>query len=479
MQQRKVLNTFKTLLQELESIQSAMIIGSFSRNQATMLSDINLQLLIEPDFILKHLKHKIHEHFATDVKRTLWLDNDKKLIVYLYAEYLRVEIGFSEHIDGLAQHFLNSEIKNIHQCVIFDRSSILKKHLQQLLLEKKTTRQFSYDFNIKELINVFLFQFERCSFSHKRIDEYKFYFYYHSALHTVVRLKHLAQKGTKFNYLPPNFCERYLNKRQKSDFKKLCSPKDFMDANATKRALLDFFCETLRKLDRNYLHLEIDISPIQEFCENIFNRDFLLNFRDISCYNPKIKPGRIYRSHELTFYKDQEEILRRLKHYRINTIIDLSTHDERKEKSYQKDFINNFNYAHLPIDPKNQMSTERLEYQNGSDNENVYRFFALECKSQIKKMIEYILNDFNHGVLIHCVAGKDRTGAMIALLYLVVGTPRKIIQDDFLASGGNMSLKKINAFLKIIEQHKGIKNYLNTCGVLDTQYYKMVKHFSI
>jgi len=456
-----------------------MIIGSFGRNQATVLSDINLMLLTQPNFILKHLKHKSHDHFATDVKRTLWLDNDKKLIIYLYAEHLRVEIGCCEHIDELAQHFLSSEIKNIHQCVIFDRSSILKKHLQKLLLEKKTARQFSYNFNIKELIDVFLFQFERCSFFHKRIDEYKFYYYYHSALHTMVRLKHLAQKGIKVNYLPPNFCERYLNKRQKSDFKKLCSPENFRKANATKRALLDFFYETLRKLDRNYPHLEIDILPIQEFCENIYNRDFLLNFRDISCYNPKIKPGRIYRSHELTFYEDQEEVSRRLKQYKINTIIDLSTHDERKKKSYQKDFINNFNYVHLPIDPKNQMTTERPEYQSGSDKENIYKFFAIECKSQIKKTIEYILNDLNHAVLIHCVAGKDRTGAIIALLHLTVGTPRKIIEDDFLASGGNMSLTKINAFLKIIEQHQGVKNYLNTCDVLDTQYYKLVKHLAI
>ena len=181
----------------------------------------------------------------------------------------------------------------------------------------------------------------------------------------------------------------------------------------------------------------------------------------------------------MTFYEDQEEIIRRLKQYRINTIIDLSTHDERKERPYQEDFINNFNYAHLPIDPKSQMSMEREEYHNGQENENIYRFFAFECKSQIKKMIEYILNDLNHGVLIHCVAGKDRTGALIALLNLTVGTPRKIIEDDFLASGGNMSLTKINAFLQIIDQNQGIKNYLNSCGVLDTQYRKLVKHLTI
>jgi len=96
-----------------------------------------------------------------------------------------------------------------------------------------------------------------------------------------------------------------------------------------------------------------------------------------------------------------------------------------------------------------------------------------------KKIIEYILNDLNHAVLIHCVAGKDRTGAIIALLHLTVGTPRKIIEDDFLASGGNMSLTKINAFLKIIEQHQGVKNYLNTCDVLDAQYKKLVKHLAI
>lgn len=38
-------------------------------------------------------------------------------------------------------------------------------------------------------------------------------------------------------------------------------------------------------------------------------------------------------------------------------------------------------------------------------------------------------------VLIHCTAGKDRTGWLIALALAAVGVPRVAIEDDYLASG--------------------------------------------
>jgi protein-tyrosine phosphatase len=37
--------------------------------------------------------------------------------------------------------------------------------------------------------------------------------------------------------------------------------------------------------------------------------------------------------------------------------------------------------------------------------------------------------------LIHCAAGKDRTGLVVALLLATLGVPREIIADDYALSG--------------------------------------------
>ncbi|MSO95362.1 MAG: tyrosine-protein phosphatase [Thermoleophilia bacterium] len=46
--------------------------------------------------------------------------------------------------------------------------------------------------------------------------------------------------------------------------------------------------------------------------------------------------------------------------------------------------------------------------------------------------------DHDHGVLVHCFAGKDRTGIISALLLSVAGVPDEAIAADYAASEANM-----------------------------------------
>ncbi|MGQ0632556.1 MAG: tyrosine-protein phosphatase [Sporichthyaceae bacterium] len=53
--------------------------------------------------------------------------------------------------------------------------------------------------------------------------------------------------------------------------------------------------------------------------------------------------------------------------------------------------------------------------------------------------------------LIHCAAGRDRTGVVVALLQETLGVPRDLVLDDFEASGAGM--ERLLAYLDEHEPH--------------------------
>jgi protein tyrosine/serine phosphatase len=100
------------------------------------------------------------------------------------------------------------------------------------------------------------------------------------------------------------------------------------------------------------------------------------------------------------------------------------------------------------------------------------------------------------GVLIHCVAGKDRTGLISALLLRVVGVPVDVVADDYALSAqylealtrawideatdeeeraarARMGLTPREAMLSVLERledrHRGVDSYLLKAGVTAAQ----------
>ena len=41
-------------------------------------------------------------------------------------------------------------------------------------------------------------------------------------------------------------------------------------------------------------------------------------------------------------------------------------------------------------------------------------------------------------ILVHCTAGKDRTGVAVAMLLLILGVPREVIVEEYLLSDGEV-----------------------------------------
>jgi protein-tyrosine phosphatase len=65
----------------------------------------------------------------------------------------------------------------------------------------------------------------------------------------------------------------------------------------------------------------------------------------------------------------------------------------------------------------------------------LYRHFVDECGGQIAAAIAELCDDDALPALVHCSAGKDRTGVVVALILAALGVPDELIAADYALSG--------------------------------------------
>jgi len=192
-----------------------------------------------------------------------------------------------------------------------------------------------------------------------------------------------------------------------------------------------------------------------------------LNFRDISeipnyySSHLKLKPKLIFRSGALSRYKPQ--ILKDfLDKNKIRYIIDLRPNWERINtegdlfRIYDKEVIKKY-VVRIILDPK-----KVGKYIFGRPYGNLYFGILKDYHLEIKEIFsKFILNARENRIIIHCEAGKDRTGILIALLYDLLGIDREIIIKDYLFSAFDTKREYIEYIIKVIdEEYQGSEAFL-------------------
>jgi protein-tyrosine phosphatase len=71
---------------------------------------------------------------------------------------------------------------------------------------------------------------------------------------------------------------------------------------------------------------------------------------------------------------------------------------------------------------------------SGLDLSTIYRYFVDECGDNVSAAIAELTSDDAFPALVHCSAGKDRTGVVIALILAVLGVPDDVIAADYALS---------------------------------------------
>ena len=64
-----------------------------------------------------------------------------------------------------------------------------------------------------------------------------------------------------------------------------------------------------------------------------------------------------------------------------------------------------------------------------------YREIALALQPQLGGLFKRLANGDGAPLIIHCTAGKDRTGVLAAVIQMALGAPREHVIDDYLLTG--------------------------------------------
>ncbi len=172
------------------------------------------------------------------------------------------------------------------------------------------------------------------------------------------------------------------------------------------------------------------------------------NFRDFGGFPVQdgsiIRKGLLYRSGSLAEASDED--LAHLSSLGIRTVIDMRTHRERNQAPDRLPQTDALTYLHLPIKVSDHYETSRLMqlaslmFGQGRkiDFHQVsvqsYQEFVTGYKPEFGQVLKLVGDETRLPLLIHCTAGKDRTGFAAGLIQLLLGAPLEVVLQDYLLS---------------------------------------------
>ena len=173
---------------------------------------------------------------------------------------------------------------------------------------------------------------------------------------------------------------------------------------------------------------------IDDFLERHYPFDGCFNFRDIGGYlnqeGKRIKKGLYFRAGRQDRMSDED--LSQLSDLKISTQIDLRRPDEVLEQgkgpleSMGSKYIN---IAVIPEGGSDQLS--RLVGDTGISGKRYLGYLEFGPTSWLR-LFGILASEDNLPVVLHCTAGKDRTGVSTAFLLSILGVSRDVIEADYL-----------------------------------------------
>jgi protein-tyrosine phosphatase len=92
-------------------------------------------------------------------------------------------------------------------------------------------------------------------------------------------------------------------------------------------------------------------------------------------------------------------------------------------------------------------SAYRSDAQARQYMQTIYRGFHKAYAETLGRLVEHLVEG-QGAVVIHCMAGKDRTGFICALLLLAVGATRQTAADDYMLSDRYFGAERIGSMLR-------------------------------
>jgi protein-tyrosine phosphatase len=182
--------------------------------------------------------------------------------------------------------------------------------------------------------------------------------------------------------------------------------------------------------DRTALELR-DIEELVAAPDRQIHLRGLFNLRDLGGYptasGNAVAWGRLFRSDALSkLDRDDVELMAGLG---LRTIVDLRTHVEAEAAPTVSGLPAQITHLSLLI---GDLQTLPIELSA------IYHYMIDECGETIGQAVKLLCAEDAMPALVHCSAGKDRTGIVSALVLAFLGVPDELIAADYALSAINL-----------------------------------------
>lgn len=188
----------------------------------------------------------------------------------------------------------------------------------------------------------------------------------------------------------------------------------------------------------------------------------LSNFRDVgglkTADGRTFRAGVLFRSDELSRLNATD--LLKLQGLGIKLICDLRSPGESHKKRRPRLPDESIRVVNVPIheqatqDPSRRKLLGFLLGKTGGDrfrefSRDYYHHIAFGQTARIREVITLLSEEQHLPALIHCTAGKDRTGFLAALIQLLVGVPYEVVMEDYLRTNDYFG-PRLEKFIKVM-----------------------------
>jgi len=238
----------------------------------------------------------------------------------------------------------------------------------------------------------------------------------------------------------------------------------------------------MTELEKKY-SIDFNTTEAEENLTKINNENYFINLRDITYLDTQhLRKNVFYRSATLSRYTGSEELEKFLSDKKIKTIIDLRSENEPDYTPY-KNISKEVNVIKIPIEPKRTNDVTQLNYSDPDKKEKFYEEMLRFHQEEIKEVFETLATQ-EPGFVVHCYAGKDRTGIITALVLDLLKEKSnqladELIEEDYINSGHNTNPNNFRIYKATLKEFGGSKRYLQRIGVSNESIKNLIRKFTV
>lgn len=453
-------------------ITSVLSFGSLAKKSMRNYSNLNLIFYSEKRFN-SDLFDKITDLFKNKIIHKL--NQGNKYLFYLNL-HLHSELRENifeleillENNDTQLNHiyfgsvFTTSDLENI---ILLDKNSAIKPSLESILKRNENFKNNLGKF-VQTSFKKFVEFFVKGNLNFKKTDLFQYYYYMSKCYSELTKLDSIYHNNIE-DVISPVFAFARIDLFTEFPFYKQNIPNISITNNDFRKHYVTKILELGTNFEEKY-HLDLELKSTEKLFNQILNETYFWNLRDIAYLDlNNLKKGTFFRSSTLSRYEDQPELKIFLTDNNIKTIIDLRSKNEYSHVPY-KNSVNDITYINIPIGQKVSIDFNQLKYAPSNSESTFYELFMRFYQDEIKEIFNS-LAQYQPGFVIHCYAGRDRTGVVTGLLLDLLGEKsiitRDLITEDYLNSGNNTQKEVFNVFNSTLNEFGGSRNYLESIGI--------------